>query len=116
VDPAARGPYSLCAKCHNLSNILSNASFSQHALHINAGFSCSVCHTAHGIGASSAGISGERLVNFDLKVVGQNDSEKIPISYNRTANTCTLKCHNIDHNSNGTVVSPANVKGPGKKR
>ncbi|MGO9404058.1 MAG: cytochrome c3 family protein [Terriglobales bacterium] len=114
VDPAADGPYSLCAKCHNLSNIMSNASFSQHALHINAGFSCSVCHTAHGIGGSSASISGERLVNFDLGVVAENDSTKGPISYSRAAGTCTLKCHNVDHNANGTVTSPGKGKGAGK--
>jgi hypothetical protein len=114
VDPSARGPYSLCAKCHNLSNIMSNASFSQHAFHINAGFSCSVCHTAHGIGASFAGISGERLVNFDLKVVAPNDSERVPISYSHSTSTCTLKCHNVDHNANGTVGSAVNVKGLGK--
>lgn len=112
VDPAAGGPYSLCAKCHSLSNIMSNASFNQHALHINAGFSCSVCHTAHGVGASSASVSGERLVNFDLGVVAQNDSSKVPISYTRSTNTCTLKCHNVNHNANGTVGPP--VKGPGK--
>ncbi len=114
VDPAAGGPYSLCAKCHNLSNIMSNASFSQHALHIKAGFSCSVCHTAHGVGASSASVSGERLVNFDLAVVAQNDSSKVPISYTRSTSTCTLKCHNVNHNANGTVASSVNLKGPGK--
>jgi predicted CXXCH cytochrome family protein len=116
VDPAAGGPYSLCAKCHDLSNIMSNASFSQHALHLNAGFSCSVCHTAHGIGASSASVSGERLVNFDLGVVAQNDVSKVPISYSRSTGTCTLKCHNVDHNANGTVGSSVNVKGLGKIR
>jgi predicted CXXCH cytochrome family protein len=114
VDPTARGPYSLCAKCHNLSNIMSNASFSQHARHINAGFSCSVCHTAHGIGTSSAGVSGERLVNFDLGVVALNDISKVPISYTRSTGTCTLKCHNVDHNANGTVGPSVNVKGSGK--
>jgi nitrate reductase cytochrome c-type subunit len=113
TDPSARGPYSLCAKCHNLANIVSNASFSQHALHINAGFSCSVCHTAHGVGTSSASVSGERLVNFDLAVVAQNDSEKVPISYTRGTGTCTLKCHNVDHNANGTVGSQVKVKGKG---
>ena len=114
MDPAASGPYSLCAKCHDLSNIMSNASFSKHALHITAGFSCSVCHTAHGIGASSASVSGERLVNFDLGVVAENDSSKVPISYSRGTGTCTLKCHNVDHNADGSVGTPAKVKGPGK--
>ena len=111
VDPATRGPYSLCAKCHNLSNIMANASFNKHALHINAGFSCSVCHTAHGIGASSASVSGERLVNFDLGVVAHNDSAKVPISYTRSTGTCTLKCHNVNHNADGTVGSTVKPKG-----
>ena len=114
MDPSAGGPHSLCAKCHNLSNIMSNASFKKHSLHINAGFSCSVCHTAHGIGVSSASVSGERLVNFDLGVVAPNDKSKVPISYTRSTNTCTLKCHNINHNSDGTVGSPVNTKGLGK--
>ena len=102
IDPAAGGPYSLCAKCHDLSKVLSNTSFNQHASHINAGFSCSVCHTAHGMN-SSGSISGARLVNFDLAVVAPNDSTNTPIAYNRGSNTCTLKCHNFDHNANGTV-------------
>ena len=106
VDPGANGPYSLCAKCHNLSNILSNASFSQHSIHINAGFSCSVCHTAHGVPSSSGvGMGGERLVSFDVGVVARNDATDAPISYNQNTGTCTLKCHNYDHNQNGRVTS-----------
>lgn len=106
VDPGASGPYSLCAKCHNLSNILSNASFSQHSTHINAGFSCSVCHTSHGVPSSSGvGMGGERLVSFDIGVVARNDATDAPISYNRSTATCTLKCHNYDHNQNGTVTA-----------
>ena len=66
LDPAANGPYSMCAKCHDLTQLVANTSFSQHALHINDGFSCSTCHTSHGMGASSATISGERMVNFEL--------------------------------------------------
>ncbi len=114
LDPAAGGPYSLCAKCHDLSSIMSNTSFSKHALHITAGFSCSVCHTAHGIGASSGSVSGERLVSFDLGVVAENDSSKVPVSYARSTGTCTLKCHNVDHNADGSVGSPVNLKGLGK--
>ena len=104
LDPAATGPYSLCAKCHDLSNILSNASFRQHSVHINAGFSCSVCHTAHGVAHASGGLSGERLVSFDLNVVARNDTGQAPISYAQSTGTCTLKCHNYDHNQNGTVT------------
>jgi hypothetical protein len=101
-DLSPQGPYALCAKCHDLNNIMSNASWTQHSRHIsNDGFSCSVCHTAHGMGAVSASVSGERLVNFDIAVVGQKPG--LTISYNRATNTCTLVCHNAVHNANGTV-------------
>jgi hypothetical protein len=97
LDPAANGPYSLCAKCHDLNQIVSNTGFTEHARHINDGFSCSTCHTAHGMGAASASISGERMVNFDINVVGPNGTN--PISYSRASNSCTLTCHNHAHQS-----------------
>ncbi len=53
------------------------------------------------MGASSGTISGERLVNFDVNVVGPNGN--LPISYNRAANTCVLACHNTAHNADGSV-------------
>ena len=89
------GPYALCAKCHDLSQVMNNTSFSEHARHIKDGFSCSVCHTAHGMGAQSGNISGQRLVNFDIKVVAPNGAT--PISYNRATNSCSLVCHNYSH-------------------
>jgi len=95
-DLSPQGPYALCAKCHDLTIILSNASWSLHSTHVSEeGFSCSVCHTAHGMGSLSAGVSGERLVNFDIGVVGQNQTA--PITYNRATNSCTLTCHNHAH-------------------
>lgn len=101
-DLSPQGPYAMCAKCHDLTSILSNASWTQHNRHVSkGGFSCSVCHTAHGLGAVVGSISGERLVNFDIGVVAQNQGA--PISYNRATNTCTLLCHNAAHNPNGTV-------------
>jgi predicted CXXCH cytochrome family protein len=103
-DLSVNGPYALCGKCHDLTNqIMQNTSFKQHAYHISTGFSCSVCHTAHGMGATSATITGERLVNFDANVVGPNGAT--PISYNRAANTCTLTCHGYAHNVDGSVTS-----------
>lgn len=105
-DVSPQGPYALCAKCHNLSNVLSTTggSWSQHALHVSQyGFSCSVCHTAHGLGAVNANVSGQRLINFDINVVGQNQSA--PISYTQGAtDSCTLVCHNAAHNPDGTVT------------
>lgn len=114
TDPSANGPYALCAKCHDLSNVLSNASFRRHSAHINAGFSCSVCHTAHGVPAASAG-AGERLVDFDIAVVAQNDASNSPIAYDRASATCTLKCHNYNHSQNGTVT-PSQGSKVGKVR
>lgn len=101
-DLSVNGPYALCGKCHNLSNILQNASFSKHATHINAGFSCSTCHSAHGTSTGSSNISGQRLISFDLNVVAPNSG--VPISYNQGASTCTLTCHNMAHNPDGSVT------------
>ncbi|HYM77685.1 MAG TPA: cytochrome c3 family protein [Candidatus Dormibacteraeota bacterium] len=95
LDPAAGGPYSMCAKCHDLNQVISNTSFSEHARHINDGFSCSTCHTSHGMGAPSANISGERMVNFDINVVAPNGAT--PVSYSRATNSCSLTCHNHAH-------------------
>jgi len=94
-DLSVAGPYALCAKCHDLNMVMYNISFPQHSRHINLGFSCSVCHTAHGMGSSSASFTGERLVNFDANVVAPNGKQ--PISYNRAGETCTLTCHGQAH-------------------
>ena len=111
-DLSVAGPYSLCGKCHDLANqIVKDTSWTKHSTHINAGFSCSTCHTAHGNGATSGTISGERLVNFDVNVVAPNGA--LPISYNRTANTCTLVCHQVAHNPDGTVTSVSLHRGIG---
>jgi len=109
-DLSVNGPYSLCGKCHDLANqVVKNTSWKQHALHINAGFSCSTCHTAHGMGAVSGSISGERMVNFDVNVVAPNGG--LPISYRRGPNTCALICHGAAHNANGTVTTAALRRG-----
>jgi predicted CXXCH cytochrome family protein len=104
-DLSVNGPYALCGKCHSLSNIMTNASFSQHSTHINAGFTCSTCHTAHGMGGVDPNLSGQRLVNFDVNVVAQNGAA--PISYNHATNTCVLACHETAHNPNGSVGAVA---------
>jgi len=96
-DLSVNGPYSLCAKCHDLNIVLSSASFGLHDKHVReVGASCSVCHTAHGVMGASGGITGERLVNFDINVVAPNGGT--PISYNRAAGTCSLVCHGHAHN------------------
>jgi len=107
-DTSAQGPYAMCAKCHNLSIVFSSASTPLspagsplHATHVQTdGFTCSVCHTAHGMGANSSTVSGERLVNFDVNVVAPNQGT---IAYSHGTGTCTLVCHNVTHNADGTV-------------
>lgn len=100
-------PYALCAKCHDLTKLSSSGSFSEHARHINDGFSCSVCHSAHGIGQGSGGVSGDRLVNFDINVVGSNKGEMI--TYARASNSCNLVCHNHTHTGKAKSAHPVAV-------
>jgi len=108
------GPYAMCGKCHDLSNnVVKNTSWNQHSTHINAGFSCATCHTAHGMGGTSPNVSGQRLVNFDANVVAPNGA--LPISYNRAANSCILVCHQTAHNPNGTVSVAGVRTSPGLK-
>jgi predicted CXXCH cytochrome family protein len=109
-DLGVNGPYALCSKCHNFSSPGPSAIWARHMTHINDGFSCSTCHTAHGLGATSGSISGERLVNFDLNVVAPNPG--YPITYNRSANTCVLVCHQTAHFPNGTVAPAVARRGP----
>jgi hypothetical protein len=96
-DLTANGPYAMCAKCHDLSQVLADSSF-PHAKHVaDVGASCSVCHTSHGMGAQSASVTGERLVNFDLGVVAGLGTT--PITYNGATKSCTLMCHGSSHDS-----------------
>lgn len=101
-DLGPTGPYTLCAKCHDLSQIMSNSSFTEHARHINDGFSCSTCHTAHGMGGQSPSVSGERMVNFDASVVAANGAS--PVAYSRASNSCSLVCHNQAHSLAGAAA------------
>ncbi len=92
LNPGSGGPYELCAKCHDLQNIMNDVTFTEHRRHIRRGFSCSVCHTGHGVPAGSANLTGRRLVNFDSNVVAPRNGV---ISY--TNGTCTLVCHGHQH-------------------
>jgi hypothetical protein len=93
LDSAPASPYALCAKCHDLNYINSNASWSEHREHIQEGFSCSVCHSAHGVPAGTSSVPGSTLVSFDMNVVGSNNT--LPVSYN--GSRCTLMCHGEEH-------------------
>ena len=105
-DLTVTGPYAMCAKCHDLTQIVANTSWSLHSKHVSeVGVSCSVCHSAHGMGAISPSISGERLVNFDANAVGENGGA--PIAYNRGSNSCTLMCHGVAHNGGASAAVKA---------
>jgi predicted CXXCH cytochrome family protein len=93
LDSAPASPYALCAKCHDLNYINSGADWSEHGRHIQDGFSCSVCHSAHGVPAGTSSVSGSALVSFDMNVVGSNNN--LPVSYN--GSTCTMMCHGHAH-------------------
>jgi hypothetical protein len=87
---------------------MANTSFAKHSEHIATGFSCSVCHTAHGMGGVNGNVSGERLVNFDIAVVAPNGA--LPISYNRVSGSCALVCHGQTHGgAAANVVSRGQV-------
>jgi hypothetical protein len=92
LDPLPVSPYALCAKCHDLQYINSGASWAEHNRHIQDGFSCSVCHSGHGVPAGTSG-TGRALISFDMNVVGSNNNQ--PVSYNGTS--CTLTCHEHTH-------------------
>jgi predicted CXXCH cytochrome family protein len=91
LDPTS-SPFALCAKCHDLTNVNSNLSFTEHNRHIQDGFSCSTCHSAHGVQAGTLGVMGMRLVSFDMNVVAPLNGS---VSY--TSAGCNLRCHNHDH-------------------
>ncbi len=93
LSSAPASPYALCAKCHDLDYVNSGQSWSEHGRHIQKGFSCSVCHSAHGVPAGTASVSGSGLVSFDMNVVGSNNG--LPVSYN--GSSCTLRCHEKSH-------------------
>ena len=102
-DMTVNGPYALCGKCHDLQPLMANTTFSEHARHINDGFSCSACHTAHGMSTQTENATGERMVSFDLNVVAANGA--LSISYDRALNSCTLTCHNHTHGSIAAATS-----------
>ncbi len=114
-DLGLSGPYAMCGKCHDLTSVLNNTSWIKHSTHVGQdGFTCSTCHTAHGMGTNSPNDSGERLMNFDINVVGANGG--YPISYNRGSGTCVLMCHQVAHNPDGSVSSGGKGGLQGKKK
>jgi hypothetical protein len=61
-------------------------------LRVDGGAPNAVCSRR---GLSGSGLSPTSVTS--LAVVATNDSSNAPIAYDRSKNTCTLKCHNFDH-------------------
>ncbi len=95
LDASIVSPYALCAKCHDLNYINSSATWPEHGRHIQDGFSCSVCHSSHGVATGTTGVTGQGLVSFDMNVVGPKGPGQ-PVSYLGGSN-CSLTCHNHPH-------------------
>ena len=91
--PAA---YNLCYGCHNRDSILANRGFSEHRLHIvEENSPCSACHDPHGVRLAP------HLINFDRDVVRPTSNNAGPTytSLGPRRGSCTLRCHNEDHNN-----------------
>jgi hypothetical protein len=113
-DLSVNGPYGICAKCHNLSTVVTSVSWSYHSAHVvTDGFSCSTCHNAHGTGATNANPTGVRMIDFDVNVVGSNGG--LPVSYDQASNTCVLMCHNTAHDPGGAIRQVSSLQQPASK-
>lgn len=113
--PESYANYALCYRCHNRTNILSDASFQKkrvaktasgggHSGHLAAGVPCSACHDPHGVNAMSARGTGSHthLINFDTRTVRANGN-RVPV-FNDTGSfsgSCTLvePCHGVPHDN-----------------
>lgn len=102
---AAESPsnYELCYDCHRRENLLANASWSSHGLHINI-TSCRTCHNSHG------SRNYPYLIDFNPIAVMPSREGRIDfVEYGEGRFDCFLKCHNIDHGKDG--VLPADKGG-----
>jgi predicted CXXCH cytochrome family protein len=100
-SPAA---YDLCYGCHNRSAIISETGpFKYHKKHVSEKRTpCSACHDPHGISSTqSTPATGTHLINFDRTIALPLGNNTAPI-YTDSGNqrgSCTLRCHNKDHNN-----------------
>lgn len=111
--------YSLCYRCHNRDNILSDASFQKnttstlggHSRHLlsGGGTPCSVCHDPHGVyDTQQTTGSHTNLINFDTTVVLPVSGQTFPLFTDTGAfsGTCTLVCHGVTHDGSATYSYP----------
>jgi predicted CXXCH cytochrome family protein len=110
--------YALCYQCHDRANILSNASFPQHSLHIvDQHTPCSACHDAHGISATQGSPRGNsNLINFDISIVHPSAAGRLEfIDQGQFAGECFLSCHGVDHGPKAYPAAASTVRsGPSR--
>jgi predicted CXXCH cytochrome family protein len=118
TTPESFAVYALCYRCHDRTNILSDASFQKraasglggHSGHLTAGggIPCSVCHDPHGV--VDDGVSGDHtnLINFDVNVVTPLSGNSTPLFTDNGlfSGTCTLVCHGVTHDGSATYTYP----------
>jgi hypothetical protein len=94
--------YALCYKCHDRTNILSNAtgSFREHNLHIvSVRAPCNACHDPHGVSSTQGTVANNaRLINFDTSIVRPQGGVTRWTRVGTTGGSCTLLCHGKTHN------------------
>jgi len=95
--------YALCYKCHDRTNILSNAtgSFKEHNKHIvGERAPCNTCHDPHGISSTQGSVlSNSRLINFNTAIVTRSGTQAIRWERVGTnGGRCYLVCHGANHN------------------
>lgn len=101
-EKAVRGPesptnYELCYSCHRRESLLANASWDQHARHINI-TSCKTCHNSHG------SRNKPYLIDFNPYAVYPNREGRIDfMEYGDGKFDCFLKCHDADHTRDGVI-------------
>ncbi len=98
--------YAMCYKCHNRNSILASESFPEHRKHIvDEKAPCTACHDSHGVEDNT------HLINFDISIVFANNRGAIRYEdRGRFAGSCSLKCHDENHDRR---TYPDNVSGPG---
>jgi hypothetical protein len=103
--------YALCYRCHDRANLLSDASFPAHRVHIvDQRTPCSACHDAHGISSMQGTRSANsHLINFATDIVFP-DRATGRLEFRSTgtfSGQCFLSCHGVSH-------SPMSYSGVGR--
>jgi len=125
--PESASAYALCYKCHDRSTLVAPdrrdtirypdaTAFPLHPRHLGprGNAACAACHVSHGISAAAGTPQENRaLVSFDTSVVKPYRGVRRFSSTAQGTGSCTLTCHNHDHDGVATgVYTPATPATP----